>query len=89
MRILYLHPSATFGGASKSLIELFGVMRQSGIEATVLTPAGSAARAFTDVGMEVVSVRGLSQFDNTRYGHYRRLRWIIPFRELLFLPGSK
>lgn len=63
-------------------------MRQSGIEGTVLTPAGSAARAFTDVGMEVVSVRGLSQFDNTRYGHYRSLRWIILLRELLFLPGS-
>jgi glycosyltransferase involved in cell wall biosynthesis len=88
VRILYLHPAATFGGASKSLIELFCVMRQYGIEGTVLTPAGSAARAFTDAGMEVVSVRGLSQFDNTRYGHYRGLRWIILLRELSFLPGS-
>lgn len=63
-------------------------MRRSGIEGSVLTPAGSAARAFADAGMQVVPVRGLSQFDNTRYGHYRRLRWIILFRELLFLPGS-
>jgi glycosyltransferase involved in cell wall biosynthesis len=38
--------------------------------------------------MQVVPVRGLSQFDNTRYGHYRRLRWIILLRELAFLPGS-
>ena len=88
MRILYLHPAATFGGASKSLIELFGAMRRSGIEGTVLTPAGSAARAFADAGMRVAAVRGLSQFDNTRHGHYRRTRWIILLRELMFLPGS-
>lgn len=88
MRVLYLHPAGAYGGASKSLIELFGVMRRSSIEGTVLTPAGSAARAFADAGMQVVPVRGLSQFDNTRYGHYRRLRWIILLRELTFLPGS-
>lgn len=88
MRVLYLHPAGAYGGASKSLIELFGVMRRSSIEGTVLTPAGSAARAFADAGMQVVPVRGLSQFDNTRYGHYRRLRWIILMRELTFLPGS-
>jgi glycosyltransferase involved in cell wall biosynthesis len=88
LRVLYLHPAGAYGGASKSLIELFGVMRRSGIEGTVVTPAGSAARAFTDAGMQVAEVRGLSQFDNTRYGHYRGLRWIILFRELMFLPGS-
>ena len=88
LRILYFHPAGAYGGASKSLIELFGVMRRSGIESTVLTPAGGAARAFADAGMQVAAVRGLSQFDNTRYGHYRGLRWIILFRELLFLPGS-
>lgn len=63
-------------------------MRRSSIEGTVLTPMGSAARAFADAGMQVVPVRGLSQFDNTRYGHYRRLRWIILLRELALLPGS-
>jgi len=88
LRVLYLHPAGAYGGASKSLIELFSLMRQSGIDGTVLTPGGSAASAFADAGMSVVPVRGLSQFDNTRYGHYRRLRWIILLRELLFLPGS-
>jgi glycosyltransferase involved in cell wall biosynthesis len=88
VRILYLHPVAKFGGASKSLIELFSEMRQYGVDGTALTPAGSAARAFVDAGMRVVAVRGLSQFDNTRYGHYRRMRWIILLRELMFLPGS-
>lgn len=88
MRILYIHPSGTYGGASKSLIELFSVIRRCGIEGTVLTPAGSAVGAFFDAGMSVVPVWGLSQFDNTLYGHYRRLRWLILFRELIFMPGS-
>ena len=88
MHILYLHPSGAHGGASISLIELFKAMRQSGLRGTVLTPEGSAAKAFFDNGMEVVTVRGLSQFDNTRYGHYRRIRWVILLRELFFLPGS-
>jgi glycosyltransferase involved in cell wall biosynthesis len=88
LRVLYLHPAGAYGGASKSLIELFSAIRQSGVEGTVLTPAGSAARVFADAGLRVAQVRGLSQFDNTRYGHYRRLRWVILLRELMFLPGS-
>jgi glycosyltransferase involved in cell wall biosynthesis len=88
LRVLYLHPAGTYGGASKSLIELFNAMRRSEIDGTVLTPAGSAAHAFADAGMTVAQIRGLSQFDNTRYGHYRRLRWLILLRELIFLPGS-
>lgn len=88
VRTLYLHPAGVYGGASKSLVELFDVMRRSGVEGVVLTPTGSAAHAFADAGMSVATVRGLSQFDNTRYGHYRRLRWLILLRELMFLPGS-
>lgn len=88
MRVLYLHPAAAFGGASKSLIELFGRLREAGVQGLVLTPAGSVCEAFSKAGLEVRAVRGLSQFDNTRYGHYRRLRWIILLRELWFLPFS-
>jgi glycosyltransferase involved in cell wall biosynthesis len=86
VRILYLHPAAAFGGASKSLIELFGRLRETGVQGLVLTPAGSVCEAFSKAGLEVCAVRGLSQVDNTQYGHYRRLRWIILLRELWFLP---
>lgn len=88
MRVLYLHPAAAFGGASKSLIELYCSMRNSGVEGVVLTPAGPACKAFAAAGLGVRTVRGLSQFDNTRYGYYRRLRWLIILRELFFLPFS-
>jgi glycosyltransferase involved in cell wall biosynthesis len=38
--------------------------------------------------MTVTRVPGLSQFDNTLYGHYRGSRWLILLRELWFLPWS-
>lgn len=88
MRILFLHPAAAFGGASKSLIELFGCLRACGVQGTVLSPDGPACQAFAQAGMDVRTVEGLSQFDNTRYGYYRRLRWIILLRELFLLPFS-
>lgn len=88
VRVLYLHPAAAFGGASKSLIELFGLLRAAGVEGTVLAPSGPACTAFAEAGLDVRTVRGLSQFDNTRYSYYRRLRWLIVLRELFLLPFS-
>lgn len=89
MRVLYLHPAGTFGGASKSLIELYlAAKKQGAIEACIVTPAGSAANAFRDAGMHVTETLGLAQFDHTRFGYYRNVRWIILLRELFFLPVS-
>lgn len=88
MRVLYLHPVSAYGGASKSLIELFRALSAFGVEGVVLTPAGSVVEPFLQAGLKVVSLRGLSQFDNTRYGFYRRLRWLILLREFFYLPGS-
>lgn len=88
MRVLYLHPAAAFGGASKSLIELFICLRALGVHGTVLTPDGPVCGAFAKAGMDVRKVNGLSQFDNTRFSHYRRLRWIILLREIYLLPFS-
>jgi hypothetical protein len=46
MNILYIHPAATFGGAFKSLIELFSVLKQDGVKAWVISLKGSALSAF-------------------------------------------
>jgi len=88
LRVLYLHPAAAFGGASKSLIELHRQLAGDGVSGLVITPSGGAADAFEAAGMDVSRVSGLSQFDNTRYGHYRSWRWLILLRELWLLPGS-
>ncbi len=50
----------------------------------MLTPQGTSAEAFKLAGFSVLKTSGLSQFDNTRFGHYRRLRWFILARELYF-----
>jgi hypothetical protein len=86
VRILYLHPAAMFGGSSKSLIELYRYLRNAGVDGSVLTPLGSASDAFQSEQLRVIQVKGLTQFDNTRYGYYRRLRWIILLRELRLIP---
>lgn len=87
-RVLYLHPAAAFGGASKSLIELYAFLRAQGVKGVVLTPRGSVEEAFRSAGFDVQTTRGLSQFDNTRYGYYRKVRWLILLRELFLLPFS-
>ncbi len=89
MKILYLHPAGAFGGASKSLIELYlAANKHKLFDAYVLTPGGTAADAFSDAGMNVFETIGLTQFDNTRFGYYRKLRWLILLRELIFLPAT-
>jgi glycosyltransferase involved in cell wall biosynthesis len=89
LNVLYFHPAGAYGGASKSLIELYQAMRlQHSVHGTVLTPFGSASVAFADAGMSTIVIPGLTQFDNTLYGHYKGLRWLILLRELAFLPGS-
>lgn len=88
MNVLYLHPAAAFGGASKSLIELFQVLKTRDISGYVITPRGSAAKAFRASGMHTIETLGLSQFDNTRFGFYRKWRWLILLREFFFLPFS-
>lgn len=87
MRVLYIHPAGTFGGASKSLIELYLASKKKGeIDATVITPKGSAVNAFRDAGMNVIETVGLTQFDHTRFGYYRNFRWLILLREFCFIP---
>lgn len=88
MRVLLLHPAASFGGASKSLCEFAAQVVSPEVELHVICPPGKAADTFASVGMKARLVRGLSQFDNTRYGHYRGLRWLVLLRELALLPFS-
>jgi glycosyltransferase involved in cell wall biosynthesis len=86
LRVLYLHPVTKFGGASKSLIELWKVLRTRDVTGVVVCPRGSAAAQFAAHGMQVQPCLGLPQFDNSRYGAYRGARWLVVLRELLLWP---
>lgn len=88
IRVLVLHASPVFGGMSKSLIELLSAIPPSVLAVSVVCPEGGAAERFRQCGMEVLPVAGLSQFDDTRIGFYRGLRWIVLLRELARLPPT-
>jgi glycosyltransferase involved in cell wall biosynthesis len=88
VNVLFLHPAASFGGASKSLCELAAKLVSPEVALHVICPSGGASSAFEAAGLRVQHVRGLSQLDNTLYGHYRGLRWLVLLRELALLPFS-
>lgn len=75
-----------FGGASRSLLESVRAFPKGEVESLFVTPRGSAAAQFRDVASDVIEVRGMSQFDNTHYSHYRGIRWLVFLREVLYLP---
>lgn len=85
MRVLYVHHCGAFGGASRSLLELVRALPRDRVRPCLLTQRGTVAPYFREIGVDVIEVAGISQFDNTRYGHYRGLRWLILLREAAFL----
>lgn len=88
MKVLYLNNPKIFGGTSKSLYELYNVLKTFGVNGTVLASTGDAAKKLEEIGLKVETTPWLSQFDNTRYGFYRGLRWIVLLREIVFFIPS-
>ncbi len=88
LRVLYLHPFAAFGGATKSLAEMFAALPASSVRGTVICPPGVAADSLRTAGLDVIPARGVAQWDDTRFGHYRGARWLILVRELALWPAT-
>jgi glycosyltransferase involved in cell wall biosynthesis len=78
--------TGAFGGSSRSLAEAVRGFPEK-VEAHFLTPRGTVEPRFAALG-DVLSVSGLSQFDNTQYSHYRGWRWLVMLRELWHLPAT-
>jgi glycosyltransferase involved in cell wall biosynthesis len=87
MKVLYIHMIGAFGGASRSLSEAIGAFPPDTVEPRFVTARGSVERFFGALG-PVISARGITQFDNTRYSYYRGLRWLVMLRELAYLPST-
>ena len=81
--ILFVHPISQFSGSLKSLEEYLKLL-QDKYNLYFLTPSGISAKRLRKYG-DVISVYGLSKFDNTKIGYYRGLRWFLIFRELFLL----
>lgn len=85
MKILYTQHVSALGGSSRSLFELIKNL-SSDADVTVVCPEGKYAELLRAEGVRVETILGVPQFDNTRYGYYRGLRWLILIRELFYLP---
>jgi glycosyltransferase involved in cell wall biosynthesis len=88
MRVAFIYTAPHFSGAAVSLGEF---LRAAGerVQATIFLPRGSAAQFFANLSnVNICTAPWLSQFDHTRFGRYRGLRWLIAARELVLLPSS-
>jgi glycosyltransferase involved in cell wall biosynthesis len=88
VRVLYIHPFAAFGGATKSLAELVSALPAKEVVGTAIAPLGIACESLASSGLKVIAVRGIAQWDDTRFGHYRGVRWLILLRELVYWPAT-
>lgn len=85
MKILYIQHVSALGGSSRSLFELIKNLPKDA-EVTLVCPEGKYAELLRTEGVRVETILGIPQFDNTRYGHYRKFRWLILLREFFYLP---
>jgi glycosyltransferase involved in cell wall biosynthesis len=86
MRVLYICSIGPFGGSSRSLYEAIKAMPKETVEAYFIGVHGSALPFFEEVATDMVATTGLTGFDNSRYSHYRGMRWLVLLRELFYLP---
>lgn len=86
MKILYVDAVGPFGGASRSLFEAVGALPSGSVVPFFVMQRGTAQAYYGRFASGIVTARGLTRFDNTRFSHYRGIRWLILLRELFHLP---
>jgi glycosyltransferase involved in cell wall biosynthesis len=86
MRVLYICGVGPFGGASRSLYEAVKALPKESVEAYFIGVHGSALTLYKEVATDLVATIGMTRFDNSRYSHYRGMRWVVLLRELWYLP---
>lgn len=88
LRVLYVHHAGVPTGAGRSLLELLDRMPPGAIEPHFVAPSGPIQAELRARGIPCVEVRGIAQWDDTAWGHYRGVRWLVLLRELLLLPAT-
>jgi len=86
MRVLYIDGDGPFGGASRSLFEAVRALPAGSVDAFFVAARGTALDFYRQVATGVVTTRGMTKFDNTRYSRYRGVRWLILLREVFHFP---
>jgi glycosyltransferase involved in cell wall biosynthesis len=86
MKILYFQHVGLLGGSGRSLYELIRALKaEIDVNFIVACPTGKLQNLFSELGCEIFSTKGLSNFDNNRYSYYVGLRWLILIREFFLL----
>ncbi|MEG0858022.1 MAG: glycosyltransferase family 4 protein [Pseudomonas sp.] len=86
LKILYIDGDGPMGGASRSLYEVVSRLVSLGVSPYFLVSSGTATDFYKKISVDLVETRGMSKFDNTRYGYYRGARWLIVLREIYHIP---
>jgi glycosyltransferase involved in cell wall biosynthesis len=86
IKVLYIDGDGPFGGASRSLFESVRALPTGSIEPYFVAARGTALEFYRQVALDVIETRGMTKFDNTRYSHYRGVRWLILLREIFHFP---
>ena len=86
LKVLYIDGVGPFGGASRSLYEAMKAFPEGAVERYFVMQEGTAGEFYGRVAKGMITTRGITRFDNTRASHYRGVRWIVPLRELVWLP---
>lgn len=90
MHVLFFDHCGTFGGGGRSLYEIIKNLKNRGVKTTIVAQKGEMAEAYKNLGINVIKVNGIPEFDNGRYSYYRGWRWLILFREfwyfIIFIP---
>lgn len=86
MKVLYIHHCGVFGGASKSLLESLNILVSTyHVRPIVITPKGSTYEMLSANVDDIYTSIGISQFDHTIVGYYRKFRWLVLLREIFYL----
>lgn len=85
LRILIIHGVGTFGGSSRSLFESMRGFPEP-VDRLFFVQKGGANAYHRPYGSDMITVRGITRFDNSRASHYRGVRWLVLGREIAYLP---
>lgn len=88
LKVLHIAAVGPFGGASRSLYEAMNAFPEGSVERYFVMQDGTALKFYGPLATDAIATKGLTRFDNTRLSYYRGVRWIVPLRELAYLPGT-
>jgi glycosyltransferase involved in cell wall biosynthesis len=85
LRVMIIHGVGLFGGGSRSLYEAMRSCPEA-VDRLFFVQRGSANAYYRPYGGDMIALRGITRFDNSRASYYRGARWLVPLRELVWFP---